>query len=74
VELSLPALANSVDSLGLVDLIERAKLTEREREVLKLYLGGRSFAEIASGLGIIAATQPSARVRDSLRTVLQRAG
>jgi hypothetical protein len=34
-------LANSVDSLGLVDLIERAKLTEREREVLKLYLGGR---------------------------------
>jgi RNA polymerase sigma factor (sigma-70 family) len=45
-----------VDSLGLIDLIERAKLTERQREVLKLYLGGRSFAEIASELGITAAT------------------
>jgi hypothetical protein len=45
-----------VDSVGLADLIERAKLTEREREVLKLHLGGRSSAEIASELGITAST------------------
>ncbi len=45
-----------VDSLVLADLIERAKLTEREREVLKLCLDDRDFAEIASELGITAST------------------
>ena len=45
-----------VNSLALADLIERAKLTEREREVLKLYLDDPSYAKIADALGITAAT------------------
>jgi RNA polymerase sigma factor (sigma-70 family) len=61
-----------LETLELNDLVARAKLTDRQREVLALYYrAGRTDAEIASQLGIAVSTVTNTRSRalEKLRTI-----
>jgi DNA-binding NarL/FixJ family response regulator len=55
--------AGSPESFVLSDLIEHANLTDREGEILSLYLAEQTDAQIASQLGIAASTVRNTRSR-----------